>query len=234
MSETTLLVVGAREGSLGDRIAQAAQGFAVDRVVTAGMTTEDHSCDVRNPRSIVRVLDTVAPDYVVCTVGINLPTSLAEPIFEDVMMHSFAANVIGPMTLLQRFITLGSEIAREDQVRKFVVISSNSARIARTNSLPYCASKAALSMAVRVAAREMAPWDLNLVVWGYEPGLLAGTPMTEETERRFGGNGPLHRMPGVAPEGLDPRGLASRVVYDLVNGGPAYHGVLFPYDAGEQ
>jgi NAD(P)-dependent dehydrogenase (short-subunit alcohol dehydrogenase family) len=51
----------------------------------------------------------------------------------------------------------------------------------RTSAI-YCASKAALEMAVRVASRELAPlgWRVNAVA----PGKVADTPMTSYVDQR--------------------------------------------------
>lgn len=115
-------------------------------------------------------------------------------------------------------------------VKRFVAISSNSAHIPRRGSMPYCASKAALSMALRVAARELA--NKNVAVWGYEPGLLAGTPMSEQTRRDFGTD-PLHRMPGVSWEGLPVGDLAQQIVQDISTFSVAHNGLMIPFDGGE-
>lgn len=241
-----LLVVGAREGSLGMEIAdQALADWEYDRIFTAGIATEALHLDVTNTQSIKDALHEARPDVVVCTVGINEPSSYTYGNSALNYMDHFRTNVIGPMELLRQFAGL-SRVAEDagswGVVRKFVAISSNSARIARTQSGPYCASKAALSMALRVAAREAAsapqvgPW-----VWGYEPGLLAGTPMTRATEGRFSATSgdlkfdlALHRMRGVVPEGLSVKSLATRILCDLAFAGPGHNGVMFPFDAGEQ
>jgi NAD(P)-dependent dehydrogenase (short-subunit alcohol dehydrogenase family) len=56
-----------------------------------------------------------------------------------------------------------------------VAVSSDAADHPMRGSLAYCASKAALDMAIRVAARGLAPlWRVN----GVAPGMVEGTPMT--------------------------------------------------------
>lgn len=227
-----LLVVGAREGSLGERIVSHAWSLGFRSVVTAGVAGEQNFCEITNKSSIIEVLRETSPDYVVCTVGINEPAGIASHPLREHMANSFHINVIGPMELLRQFLEAPQSAGFQ---KRFVAISSNSARIARTQSIPYCASKAALSMALRAAARETARWEQyrRPLIWGYEPGLLADTPMTVETADQFPGM-PLHRMPGVGPEGLNPDTLAARVVRDLVYGGAGQHGAMFSFDAGEQ
>jgi len=226
----TLLVVGAQDGSLGARISVAAGKAGFGEVHTAGLGTEEHACDVRNTNALKEVLRLTNPDYVVCTVGVNQPAGMTASRLRMFMGDSFETNVTGPMELLRLFLDMPQ---KPSFIKKFVAISSNSARIARTQSIPYCASKAALSMALRVAARETARWETRVLIWGYEPGLLADTPMTHETVAQWG-DVPLHRMPGVGAEGLNANTLADRVVLDLAHSSVGYHGVLFPFDAGEQ
>lgn len=232
-----VLVVGASSGlSLGNAIVnelvECEWDFGV--VHTAGITNEDHRLDLlRSPR-ISEVLTELKPDIIVCTVGINQPVDIVDAFLPAKMHNSFQTNVTGPMDLLRHFVASPVRSERGDAVKKFVAISSNSARIARRNSVAYCASKAALSMALRVAARELAPGG-SVAVWGYEPGLLDGTPMTEEVARALPkGIGALHRMPGVPPEGLPPADLARRIVHDLATFSYAHNGLIIPFDAGEQ
>lgn len=243
MSSPRLLVVGARSGSLGEAVVQAALAeWGVDEVITAGISGEEkYYCDLTVGNQIKLMLDQVLPDYIVCTVGENSPAPITETYLPSRMMASYHANVIAPMQLLHHFLATRQDNASVYR-KKFVAISSNSARIARSGSIPYCASKAALSMALRVAARDVAGKGTHLpLIWGYEPGLLRGTPMTEQTVKDFGApdgdpsfGPPLHRMKGVGPRGLAPSELAARIVMDLTYSGPGLHGCLFPYDAGEQ
>lgn len=236
-----LLVVGAREASLGEAVGRHAEGeWDACEVFTAGISGEEkYYCDLTVGVQVKQMLHDLRPDYIVCTVGENAPASVTDGFLAAKLIASYQANVLGPMLLLHHF--LGSFQGESRYRKKFVAISSNSARIARSGSVPYCASKAALSMALRVAARDVAGKGTHLpLIWGYEPGLLAGTPMTEQTVRDFGnpienvGAPPLHRMKGVGPMGLRVTDLAARIVMDLTYSGPGLHGCLFPYDAGEQ
>lgn len=237
----TLLVLGAQSGgSLGDYVAETGRSAGFGRVATAGINDEEFVVDARNSNQLKDLYDAVRPDYVVCTIGINIPKPGHDVYLRTVMMDSFETNVVAPMEALRLFRQAPRQEGHDERwLRKFVVVSSNSARIPRRGSAPYCASKAALSMALRVVARETAQTQENLQVWGYEPGLLAGTPMTEEILRHFGdpNNGlgvpPLHRMPGVGPQGLPPAFLALKIVDDLAHSSAAMHGLLFPFDAGE-
>lgn len=228
------MVVGADKNSLGESIAHTAINgvWQFESVVTAGITGEQYKMDVHNIAMIRDTLLDVMPDIVVCTVGDNTPCDAQDQDFQLKFNEAMVVNVLGPMEILRQFIKSPVASDREGLAKKFVAISSNSARIARRGSITYCASKAALSMALRCAAREMAGSPVQ--VWGYEPGLLAGTPMTQQTEAHFGSAGPLHRMIGVDPGGLSVSGLAQRVVNDIADYSQAYNGTIFPFDAGEQ
>jgi NAD(P)-dependent dehydrogenase (short-subunit alcohol dehydrogenase family) len=229
-----VLIVGAQKGSLGEAISEeiADSDWLFGKVHTAGVTDEAHQMDVLRTTRIGEVLADLKPDIVVCTVGINMPVDASDPYLSSKMSASFSTNVTGPMEILRHFIKSPVRPARADNVKKFVAISSNSARVARRNSVAYCASKAALSMALRVAARELAPGG-QVMVWGYEPAWLDGTPMSRSVAQEFSGVA-LHRIPGAPPEGIPPADLARRIVQDLATFSIAYNGVLFPFDGGEQ
>lgn len=252
-----LLVVGAAPQSLGAAVADVARDgvWTFGSVVTAGMTPipeslllpehegtvhtyEDYRLDVRFSNQMKQVLGDVQPDILVCTVGVNAPCGIGSRYLAMRMEEAFRVNVIGVLELLRHFALIdGSGYWKNGRTnaKKFVAISSNSARLPRRQSLAYCASKAALSMGLRVAARELA--GTMTQVWGYEPGLLAGTPMTQETEQHFGRSGEsavLHRMRGVPADGLPVRSLAQQIVNDVAQYAPGLNGVLVPCDAGEQ
>ena len=230
-----VLIVGAARGSLGEAVWAEIHDseWEFGQVVTAGVTEEAIRLDLlRSPR-ISEVLTEIKPDIVVCTAGINQPTDIGDAFLPATMHNAFATNVTGPMDLLRHFVVSPVRPERATNIKKFVAISSNSARIPRRNSIAYCASKAALTMALRVAARELA-YSGTCAVWGYEPGLLDGTPMTREVAKALPkGTTALHRMPGVPPEGLPVRDLARRIVQDLATFSYAHNGTIIPFDAGE-
>lgn len=231
-TEPSLLVIGAAPYSLGTAVAQIARTqYEFASVDTAGISGEAVKLDVTQSLRIKEVLDQCQPDIIVCTVGVNVPTPVDDPWLPTRLMDSFVTNVTGPMDVLRHFLNSQVREGREGMVKRFVAISSNSAHIPRRGSMAYCASKAGLSMALRVAARELG--GAGCVVWGYEPGLLAGTPMTEQTERDFPDVGLLHRMRGVDPDGIPVQDLARRIVHDVATFSVAHNGVIYPFDAGE-
>lgn len=231
-----VLVVGARPGSIGAAVAEQAAMYDYD-VVTAGMNEEDHYMDLvdRAHSELVHDLIELDPTHVVCTVGINKP----EPVMVDTAnwyRWHFDVNVTGPMRLLkawQQVMGNGVLVSR-DSCRHFAAISSNSASVPRSDSAAYCASKAALSQALRVKAREGAGHESAILVYGYEPGLVAGTPMTADTVAQFGPGVALTRMrdPRLSA-GISADALASLVVHNLTLG-PEVNGVLFRLDADER
>lgn len=224
-----VLVVGAKEGSLGHAITANARLRHYDPI-TAGVDREDRGMDiVTDPiGKLRRMLIQIEPQHIVCTVGMNdpEPKDLDDP--TGWYAQHYLVNAISPMRLLQAWQdVLG---AGDGWDHHFVAISSNSARLPRSSSAAYCASKAALSMALRVKARE-GKGD-PVTVYGYEPGLIENTPMTAQTAQDFPGV-PLTRMrPEVLARGISRMHVAELVVNGLALG-RAMNGLLVPFDADE-
>lgn len=216
----TLLIFGARKKSIGHAVAKMWDDMFDGKVVTAGITPdEDHNVSYRDSDDVTRLLKEVQPDRVLVTIGYNETLEESEQDFDDWLLGHFDVNVVGPMSILSKWLEVGAPPGAQ-----FVVISSNSAHIPRSNSMAYCASKAALSMAVRCAARDLQKAEIDVTVYGWEPGLVKGTPMTE------GRSGT--RMLGL-PQGISRRALAHQIVGPLAFGGAEYSGVLVRLDNGE-
>lgn len=236
-----LLVVGARAGSLGAYVQAIAaeQGW---KVFTAGVSGEENiPLDVASHGAVQTMFD--EPWHsVVCTAGVNVEGSITDSSIRGKLYESFAINAVGPLHLLHCWQEWWLHNLDEtcmvegkgDQVPEypmhFVAVSSNSASIARSKSLAYCASKAALSMGIRCAARELAGTWLN--VWGVEPGWLSGTPMSKEVNNRFEYGVPRHRIPG--DRTVDPAALAHFIVGGLRNPYSSLNGCMIRLDGGEQ
>lgn len=239
--ERNLLVVGARPGSLGEAVAQQARnGTFPWAVTTAGISgDEEETLELEEPLVVEPFINNHAPfQAIVCTAGVNVPSTAYN--CTDELDQSMYANVIGPMTLLGAWLRKAREGSTVDNYgMHFVAISSNSAHIARSNSLAYCATKAALSMALRCAAREMAQTGVS--IYGYEPGWLSGTPMSMDVSRRLSEqyrNAPsaerpaaLHRIPSGEPIAVDR--MANMIVRNLDHHGDL-NGCLIRVDGGEQ
>lgn len=227
---TTVLIVGARVRSLG---AALARELSSHDVLTAGVSgEEDARLDLVHD-DLHAFMKRHRPDHVVCTAGIN---SRRADLDHDGLVwwgDHMMANVVGPMRLLEAYVGIRMRPDLAVRLGHFVGVSSNSAHIPRTGSGPYCASKAALSMGLRVAAREAAREGMSHIVYGYEPGLLRGTPMTAETEARLPGV-PLTRMRGAGVQnGLSVRALARHIGANLRSGGVELNGCMLRLDAGE-
>lgn len=220
-----VLVIGARSESLGEAVYERCLTIPGWSAETAGVSGDEAMyCDaVREPFTIMQAIEDTRATDVVCTVGINEPAGIDDPGYARVMMESFSVNVVGPLNVLRACL-------RMPTITTFSVISSNSAQIARRKSGPYCASKAALSMALRVAAREVAG-EGGPYIYVYEPGLLHGTPMTEASAKEF--SGPLCRIPG-SPEGLWTSDVADIIVRNIACPVGALHGSVQRIDGGEQ
>lgn len=233
-----VLVVGSKPTSLGDAVCVMAQAHGFE-VMTAGVTGESLVLDLvlTSHDRMVEMLAGVQPRHIVCTVGMNIPQPQDRDLSDWYRWH-FETNVTGPMRLLDAWTDAmaSPEYLPQMSIRQmchYVAISSNSARIPRTRSAAYCASKAALSMALRVQARQATGGNGGFIVYGYEPGLLSGTPMTVKTEEQFP-HEVLHRMRGqYAEDGIPPRDMAQLIVSNLMQPGAALNGSLVQYDVGE-
>lgn len=120
------------------------------------------------------VIGSFLPDSVVYSVGMNELEwihALDRKSFDRIM----ETNVWGFLNVLQ---------VLEETGRSFSVlaISSDAAVRPMRTTAAYCASKAALNMAIRVASRELAGegWRIN----GLAPGKVEGTPMTRYVDKR--------------------------------------------------
>jgi NAD(P)-dependent dehydrogenase (short-subunit alcohol dehydrogenase family) len=129
----------------------------------------------------------------------------------------YDVNVLGFMRVLRAAVHTGC--------RSIVAISSDAATRPMRTSMAYCASKAALDMCVKCAARELAP---EIRVNAVSPGMTLGTAMTEYIDKT------VPAMRGWTPEeaweyehSQIPAGRRARpeeiaqVVYDVLVG-PEY------------
>jgi NAD(P)-dependent dehydrogenase (short-subunit alcohol dehydrogenase family) len=112
-------------------------------------------------------------DGVVYSAGVNGLSWIKDldPFSAENMLN---VNVLGFMRLLQ--VVAEYNAAGGHQCRSVVAISSDAATRPMRTSMAYCASKAALEMAVRCAARELAP---DTRVNAVSPGMIEGTEMTK-------------------------------------------------------
>lgn len=232
----SVAVFGALPDSLGDRIAR---DLSVNEVT---VTTIGPGRVVLNPKQVeegyeelseaIHDVEWVWPghyvdrrvppdltdyDNLVITMGVNMTED------EDPWGYKqMEVNYHGPMALAREWQRLGKP-------GHCVVISSNSAHIARSPSAGYCASKAALSMGIRCVARDS---EVG-VFYAWEFGLLEGTPMTADTVRRVGPDVPLTRMRR-QPLGIPVADASAHVCNALAHGWHELNGVTLRVDGGEQ
>jgi NAD(P)-dependent dehydrogenase (short-subunit alcohol dehydrogenase family) len=225
--------VGAKPNSLGEAIATEADRRYFD-VECAGISGEAIHLDANETKEVALVMGQ-GWDHVVCTVGINRETDMLQPGWMGSITAQTRANFYGPMVLLGQWVNWWMRkpnLSRGNtDPRHFVAISSNSAQVARSTGMGYCASKAALSMALRCAGRDLATRGLPFSVYGYEPGWLAGTPMSDEVRQRLDG-APPHRIPAGDP--IDTKGLAAQIVNGLEHSRYNLNGTVLRVDGGEQ
>lgn len=235
MDGPSMLVVGAQPLSLGWHITRAArhEGWSV---TTAGISGEEDipRFDITKPLHRHNVLKNgMRFDAIVCTAGINISGSmLGSPHTWDYdLERMLTVNAAGPLALLRQWVDAMTSQGVAMYGRSFVAVSSNSAHVARSQSAGYCASKAALSMGLRCAARELAETGLN--VWGVEPGWIKGTPMSERVQERLGPDVAPHRIPG--DRSLRPEWLAEFIINNInpVSRSPL-NGCMMRIDGGEQ
>jgi NAD(P)-dependent dehydrogenase (short-subunit alcohol dehydrogenase family) len=120
-------------------------------------------------------------DYIVYSAGINNLQWIKDFHEDDGrnMKVTFNVNAAG-------FVNLASHHMHywPDHKVSAVVVSSDAAELPMRGSLAYCVSKAALDMAVKVMARELAPlWRVNAVA----PGMVEGTNMTKYIDETIPG-----------------------------------------------
>ena len=179
------LIVGGGSG-IGAAVAAAHRTGGGTVVVWDVAGERDVTCDVTDPAAIEAAVDETrrrwgVPGWVSITAGVGHAGMLADAgtaEFDRVM----AVNARGPWLCMRAWI---DPMRVEGVHGSFVATSSISARVADRAMGLYCASKAALSMLVRVAALEWGPSGIR--VNAVAPGVTR-TPML--------GRGPAARVEG--------------------------------------
>lgn len=171
-----LLVIGGTSG-IGQEVAHLARTSLEPSTprFSEVIAVDEDDCDVRIPSEVADLVDLTRPTHVVYSAGVN-NLKWIKDISKDDFSELLAVNVIGFQYLLTSLLRL-----RLTQAPSIVAIGSDAADRPMRTSLMYCASKAALNMAVRCAARELGPlgWRVNSV----SPGKVADTGMTDYVDR---------------------------------------------------
>jgi NAD(P)-dependent dehydrogenase (short-subunit alcohol dehydrogenase family) len=152
-------------------------GEAVDREAKIrGCVTEVPSrtmLDVSDPHSVHEFFANNDHDYsqVVYAAGIQVIGTLSELSIHDIR-DIYSVNVLG-------FIDVLSHLVKRQDHGRVCAVSSDAGRIAMTGSIGYCSSKAAMSHAIRCAARELKQhWQIT----GVAPGVVDGTALTNSVD----------------------------------------------------
>ncbi|HEY6472501.1 MAG TPA: SDR family oxidoreductase [Acidimicrobiales bacterium] len=135
----------------------------------------DVTCDVTDPDAVDWAIDETRtrwgiPEWVTVTAGVGSGGLLVD-VSPDEFDRVLAMNTRGPWLCLRGWARV---FQAERRTASLVALSSVSARLADRTMGAYCASKAALSMLVRVAADEWGPDGLR--VNAVAPGVTR-TPM---------------------------------------------------------
>jgi NAD(P)-dependent dehydrogenase (short-subunit alcohol dehydrogenase family) len=168
------LVIGGGSG-IGAAVSERYRANDVGVVVWDVNGSYDVRCDVAHPEDIDRALsETVAqsgvPSYVTITAGVGHAGLLADTTAQE-WDRVMQINARGPWLCLR---ALAHAMADAGQTGSMVATSSISGHLVDRNMGIYCASKAALSMVVQVAACEWGP--LGIRVNAVAPGVTM-TPM---------------------------------------------------------
>jgi NAD(P)-dependent dehydrogenase (short-subunit alcohol dehydrogenase family) len=131
--------------------------------------------DIRSESALTEEIASLDPTDVVYSVGVN-ELDWTKDVCLQTFRYLMEVNVWGFISTLQILQNVCGH-----PVNVVAVTSDAAWRPMRTSAV-YCASKAALEMAVRVASRELAPqgWRVNAVA----PGKVENTRMTEYVDAR--------------------------------------------------
>jgi NAD(P)-dependent dehydrogenase (short-subunit alcohol dehydrogenase family) len=168
------VVVGGASG-IGAAVVAAERAAGADVVVLDIAGDLDVKCDVTDPASVdAAVRETLArvgaPSEVTVTAGVGHSGMLLDLPVEE-WDRVIAVNTRGPLLVMRAFARAMIDAGAPGSI---VATSSVSARLVDRSMGAYCASKAALSMLVEVAACEWAPHGIRVNAVG--PGVTA-TPM---------------------------------------------------------
>ena len=149
--------------------------------------------------------------------GVVSPVGAFDQINAAETAHNLMVNVAAPMILSRLFANSLRERARQ---RLIVNISSGAAKRAIAGWSAYCAAKAALEMATRVAAAEASVSDQTLSICSLAPGVV-DTAMQglirETTASEFPD---VARFRAMKADGVlrDPHDVATEIVALIANG----------------
>ena len=210
---TTHVVVGGASG-IGAAVATAERARGGDVVVWDIAGTYDIECDVTDPASIddatSATLERIGvPAEVTITVGVGHSGMLLD-VPADEWDRVLAINTRGPWLVMR---ALAKTMIDAEVPGSMVATSSVSGRLVDRSMGAYCASKAALSMVVQIAASEWAPHGIRVNAVG--PGVTE-TPMLGRAPTDSGWLASVqHRTPLGRLGRPDDIAQAVRVLHDV-------------------
>jgi NAD(P)-dependent dehydrogenase (short-subunit alcohol dehydrogenase family) len=173
-AEGLALVIGGGSG-IGAALVEAYRSQGTEIVTWDIAGDPDIHCDVRDADAVDRAVSETGqrwgiPDWITVTAGVGHGGLLVD-VTPDEFDRVLAVNTRGPWLCLRGWARV---LLAEKRTSSLVAVSSVSARLVDRGMGVYCASKAALSMLVRVAAAEWGPDGLR--VNAVAPGVTR-TPM---------------------------------------------------------
>src|SRR5262245_31713840 len=168
---TFLVIGGFNPEGIGEAVGWAAEAKGFDVVIPS-----HDELDVSNAESIWQFFEKSEHSnteftHVVYCAGVQIIGTLDKLLIQEVE-YIYRVNVIG-------FIDVLAHLVRRQTSGRVCAISSDSSRIAMTGSIAYASSKAAMSHAVRCAARELKQdWQITAIA----PGIVDGTPLSERID----------------------------------------------------
>jgi len=219
------LIIGCHTGGIGDEI----MGLLFDKRIIHGPRMED--LNVCDEDSIADYIAAYGPyDEIIYSAGVSQLKWMAETSQRD-LNKIFDVNVLGAI-----LVAAIHSRQHPDHAVRYAVVVSDAAHTPMRGSIAYTSSKAALEMAVRNMAREMAP---EWTVVGVSPGVVEGTAMTRQLAQDIpefrGWTGEQAReYEGVPPIGrrVTMREVSETLLFAL-NGPQALNGSIITINGGK-
>jgi benzil reductase ((S)-benzoin forming) len=173
------IVTGATRG-LGAALAQAISALPDHRLLTLGRARNDArniEVDLADTAAVERACDELdrrigahpyAKAVLINNAGVISPVGPLEKLDAAELERNLAVNLVAPMLLMRRFLRATEGIG----LRRVINISSGAARRPIFGWGAYCAAKAGLDMASRVAQLEAATRGRPVEVSSLAPGVI--------------------------------------------------------------